>query len=462
MANDLAQGIIGHRMAQDLTQGAISPLLYRLTAPMVLGIMAMFLFNLVDTYFISLLGTQPLAAISFTFPVTMLVMNMAIGLSIATGAVVSRSLGQKDHTQAKQWIGSSLYLSIFISICLAGVGIFIQKPIFELLGAGPELIPLIASYMNWWFSGSVFLIVLIVINASIRATGNTKLPSLVMMFSAALNGVLDPLLIFGIGPFPELGMQGAAIATFIAWIIAFFIILRVLISQDLITFQPSPHIRAQWKKLLSLGIPAAMTNMLGPLANGILVAWVAQYGTVAVAAYGVGSRLEPLALIVVMAFTASLPPFVGQNHGAGQHQRIEDAVIKSIQFIFAWQLLVYVVLCLLANPISQLFSDDPIVREVIKTFLYIVPMSYAGLGISLISTATVNSLHKPKISLAINALRLFALYVPLAWLGNHWWGLTGLFWGCAIANLLLGILVMSAFQKVRRDSSWSHHLLSVQ
>lgn len=461
MANDLAQGIIGQRMAQDLTQGEISPLLYRLTAPMVMGIMAMFLFNLVDTYFISLLGTQPLAAISFTFPVTMLVMNLAIGLSIATGAVVSRSLGQKDHTQAKQWIGSSLYLSIFISICLAGVGIFIQKPIFELLGAGPELIPVIASYMNWWFSGSVFLIVLIVINASIRATGNTKLPSIVMLFSAVLNGVLDPLLIFGIGPFPELGIQGAAIATFIAWVIAFLVILRVLISQDLIAFRPSVHIYTQWKKLLSLGIPAALTNMLGPLASGILVAWVAQYGTVAVAAYGVGSRLEPLALIVVMAFTASLPPFVGQNHGAGQHQRIEDAVIKSIQFIFAWQLLVYVLLCLLANPISQLFSDDPSVRDIIKTFLYIVPMSYAGLGISLISTATVNSLHKPKISLAINALRLFVLYVPLAWLGNHWWGLTGLFWGCAIANLLLGILVMGAFQKVRSDVSWSAPLLKV-
>ena len=315
-------------MAQDLTQGAISPLLYRLTAPMVLGIMAMFLFNLVDTYFISLLGTQPLAAISFTFPVTMLVMNMAIGLSIATGAVVSRSLGQKDHTQAKQWIGSSLYLSVLISICLAGLGIVIQKPIFELLGAGSELVPLIASYMNWWFSGSVFLIVLIVINASIRATGNTKLPSLVMLFSAVLNGILDPLLIFGIGPFPALGIQGAAIATFIAWVMAFLIILRVLIKQGLITFQPSPLIRAQWKKLLSLGIPAALTNMLGPLANGILVAWVAKYGTVAVAAYGVGSRLEPLALIVIMAFTASLPPFVGQNHGAGHHQRIEDAVME--------------------------------------------------------------------------------------------------------------------------------------
>ncbi len=177
-------------MAKDLTQGAIAPWLYRLTAPMVLGIMAMFLFNLVDTYFISLLGTQPLAAISFTFPVTMLVINMGIGLSIATGAVVARALGQKDQQQTTLWISSSFYLAILIALVLMTVGLTFQDAIFQLLGAGPELLPLISAYMNWWFAGSVLLIILIVVNASVRATGNTKLPSLVMLFSALLNGIL--------------------------------------------------------------------------------------------------------------------------------------------------------------------------------------------------------------------------------------------------------------------------------
>jgi len=448
-------------MAKDLTQGAIGPWLYRLTAPMVLGIMAMFLFNLVDTYFISMLGTLPLAAVSFTFPVTMMVMNMAIGLSIATGAVVARAMGQKDQEQARGWISSSFYLSIFIGLILAVIGVLIQEPVFLMLGASEELLPVIASYMNWWFAGSIFLIVLIVINASIRATGNTKLPSLVMLFSALLNGVLDPILIFGFGPIPQMGIQGAAIATLISWVLAFLVMMRVLMRQQLISLSLSTALLKNWNKLISLGLPAALTNMLGPLANGILVAWVAKYGTEAVAAYGVGSRLEPLALIVIMAFTASLPPFVGQNHGAGQNDRIESAVIKSIQFILVWQMLVYAGLCLFAEPISLLFSDDEAVRSIIKTFIYILPISYAGLGISLVSTATINSLHKPRISLGINTLRLFFLYIPLAWLGNHFWGLTGLFWGCALANLLLGVFVLAAFQKVRTDTRWSSKLLSV-
>jgi len=343
-------------MAKDLTQGAIAPWLYRLTAPMVLGIMAMFLFNLVDTYFISLLGTQPLAAISFTFPVTMLVINMGIGLSIATGAVVARALGQKDQQQTTLWISSSFYLAILIALVLMTVGLTFQDAIFQLLGAGPELLPLISAYMNWWFAGSVLLIILIVVNASVRATGNTKLPSLVMLFSALLNGILDPLLIFGIGPFPELGIKGAAIATLISWLLALLLIMRFMIRNQLISFRLNHAFINSWKKLVSLGVPAAFTNMLGPLANGLLVAWVAQYGTTAIAAYGVGSRLEPLALIVVMAFTASLPPFVGQNHGAGEHKRIEEALVKSMQFIMIWQLLVYVAMALLAEPISLLFS----------------------------------------------------------------------------------------------------------
>jgi len=448
-------------MAKDLTQGAIAPWLYRLTAPMVLGIMAMFLFNLVDTYFISLLGTQPLAAISFTFPVTMLVINMGIGLSIATGAVVARALGQKDQQQTTLWISSSFYLAILIALVLMTIGLTLQDTIFQLLGAGPELLPLISAYMTWWFAGSVLLIILIVVNASVRATGNTKLPSLVMLFSALLNGILDPLFIFGIGPFPELGIKGAAIATLISWLLALLLIMRFMIRNQLISFRLNHAFINSWKKLVSLGVPAAFTNMLGPLANGLLVAWVAQYGTTAIAAYGVGSRLEPLALIVVMAFTASLPPFVGQNHGAGEHKRIEEALVKSMQFIMIWQLLVYVAMALLAEPISLLFSDDADVREVIKIFIYILPISYFGLGFSLVTTATINSLHKPRISLLINALRLFILYVPLAWIGNHYWGLTGLFWGCAMANLLVGLTVMLLFNKVRNDQGLRNKLLEV-
>lgn len=447
-------------MSTDLTQGSIGKWLYKLTSPMVVGILAIFLFNLVDTYFISLLGTEPLAAVSFTFPVTMLIMNMAIGLSIATGAITARSLGQKNIEQARVWVTTSLYLALLIGVVMGGLGLIFQASIFRLLGADEALLPIIAQYMNWWLSGCVVLIILVVVNASIRATGNTKLPSFMMLGSALLNGIFDPLLIFGIGPFPELGIQGAAIATVLSWSIAFIGLFRYLLKKDLITLSLPAQLFQHWGQLIKLGLPASITNMLGPLANGIIVAWVADYGVHAVAAYGVGSRIEPLALIVVMAFTASLPPFVGQNHGAGQDSRIETALIKSMQFVFVWQLLVYAALSLLATPISLLFSDEPEVQDIIQTFIYIVPLSYFAVGFILVSTATINALHKTHWSLNINLLRLCVLYLPSAWIGHTLGGLNGLFWGCAIGNILMGSIILMLFRRIRHHPHMRQRILS--
>lgn len=436
-------------MKNDLTQGSISDWLVKLTSPMVLGILSIFLFNLVDTYFISMLGTAPLAAVSFTFPATMMVMNIAIGLSIATGAVVAKAIGQKNQEQTRNWVSSSFYLSILLGLIISVIGYTTQEWVFTKMGAEASLIPLIKEYLNTWYLGCIFLIVMIAVNACIRATGNTKLPSLIMLFSAVLNGILDPLLIFGIGPFPELGIQGAAIATIISWGVAFFVIIHTLLKMELLRFSLPDNFSMASKSLLKLGIPASLTNMLGPLANGFLVAWVATYGTHAVAAYGVGSRLEPLALIVIMALTASLPPFVGQNFGAKKFERIEEALKKSIFFVIAWQLVVYVMLVLLAKPISQIFSDDLNVQTIIQTFLYILPISYTGLGICLVSTSTMNALHLPKYSLFVNILRLFILYIPMAWIGHLYFGLNGIFWGCALANILIGMYVFWMFYRVK-------------
>jgi putative MATE family efflux protein len=447
-------------MTTDLTQGPVSNWLYKLTAPMVLGILAIFLFNLVDIYFVSLLGTEPLAALSFTFPATMMVMNLAIGLSIATGAVVSRSIGQNIKNQTRNWVTSSFYLSIFVGLIIAVLGYISQDWVFSKMGAEPQLIPLIREYLDYWYPGSIFLVVMIAVNSSIRATGNTKLPSLIMLASALINGILDPIFIFGWGPVPAMGIKGAALATCISWAIGFVIIMRTLINLNLIQFTLPQNFLSAWKDLTKLGIPAALTNMLGPLANGIIVAWVATYGTQAVAAYGVGSRLEPMAVILIMALTASLPPFVGQNFGAGKIDRIEEALKRSMAFLIGWQLAVYVLLVLFAQPVSQIFSEDVDVQNIIQTFLYILPVSYMGLGICLVSTSTINALHKPKYSLLITAVRLFVLYIPLAWAGHVFFGLNGIFWGCALGNLLIGAYILAMFYRVTKSATLREKFIS--
>ncbi|MEL7309508.1 MAG: MATE family efflux transporter, partial [Pseudomonadota bacterium] len=212
----------------DLLNSPILPTLKKMTIPMIFGMITLMMFNLVDTFFISLLGTEPLAAVSFTFPVTFTVISLAIGLGIGTSAVIARALGSDKLDEARFDASMSLLVSVVMVFSLSVVGYLLIEPIFKLLGAGEQVLPLIHDYMSVWFLGSVFLITPMVGNSVLRASGDTKTPSIVMGGAGLINAILDPMLIFGFGPIPALGIQGAAIASVIAWSVAVVIILYIL------------------------------------------------------------------------------------------------------------------------------------------------------------------------------------------------------------------------------------------
>ena len=201
-----------------MTEVPVGPSLIRLAVPMIFGLVSIMLFNLVDTFYISLIGVQELVAISFTFPVTFTLMSFSFGIGIGAAAVISRAIGEGDHHRVQRLTTDSLLLVALIIICVAGLNYFSLNSIFTLMGASAESLPLIKEYMITWLSGVVFVVIPIVGNSAIRATGDTKTPSWIMMIAAVVNAVLDPLLIFGYGPFPELGIKGAAIATVISYI----------------------------------------------------------------------------------------------------------------------------------------------------------------------------------------------------------------------------------------------------
>ncbi|MFK8017044.1 MAG: MATE family efflux transporter, partial [Gammaproteobacteria bacterium] len=197
----------------DILSGPINPILRRMTGPMVIGILVSMLFQTVDTYFISRLGTAELAAISFVFPVTFTILNLVIGLGIAMSITVGKAIGQGRHIKAARIATESLMLSLLLSILLCAVGYFLTDSLFAKLGATPSTLVLIRQYMDIWFGFAVLLAMPMTCNAAIRATGDTKCPSILMMVSGLVNVVLDPILIFGFGPIPAMGMAGAAWAT---------------------------------------------------------------------------------------------------------------------------------------------------------------------------------------------------------------------------------------------------------
>ncbi len=433
----------------DLLNSPILPTLKKMTIPMIFGMITLMMFNLVDTFFISLLGTEPLAAVSFTFPVTFTVISLAIGLGIGTSAVIAKALGSDKLDEARFDASIALLISVVLVFCLSVVGYVFITPIFELLGAGQQVLPLIHDYMSVWFLGSVFLITPMVGNSVLRASGDTKTPSLVMGGAGLINAVLDPILIFGLGPIPALGIQGAAIASVIAWSFAVVIILYILAIKNglLSLYAGQQTIIGAIRKILKIGLPAAGANMLTPIAMAVMTALVAKHGPEAVAAFGVGSRIESIASLVVLALSMTLPPFVSQNFGAGKLDRVKEAYITTLKFVMIWQFGIYLLLLLTSGFIAHVFGKEQAVIDVIKLFIYILPLSYGLQGVIILSNSSFNALHKPMNALILSIIRLFVFYVPIAYVGSEIAGLTGLFIGAAVGNLFTAFVAYKWFIK---------------
>lgn len=426
-----------------LLTAPMTSVLLRMTGPMILGIVAILAFNLVDTFFIGMLGTQALAAISFTFPVTFVVTSLAMGLGAGLSAVMGHALGQGKHEEAARITTDNLFLAVLLVTLIAVAGALTIHPLFRLLGASDALIALIYDYMLIWYLTVPMLVLPMVGNAAIRATGDTKTPSLVMTVAGLVNGVLDPLLIFGIGPFPEWGIRGAAIATSLSWLMAMLVSLYILRHREGLLrwrLSPRPQLLAHWRALLHVAVPASFTNMLNPLANAVLMTIFAGLGTEVVAAYGAASRVEALLLIVMMALSSVLAPFISQNCGAGNPARAKAALQLCMRFALLFQLAVYALTWLLAPFIADLFSDHPQVVRLIVLYLHLVPIGYGFQGMVMLLASALNGVRASSISFLFNGLRLFVFLLPGAWLGTKLGGEQGIYLGILLANLAAGTL----------------------
>jgi putative MATE family efflux protein len=437
-----------NKHSYNLSEGSIQKSLIRMTTPMIIGMLLLFTFSLVDTLFISFLGTEALAAISFTFPVTFTIMSLAIGLGIGASAVVGKYLGRSEYEKAKEASTVINYISLLLAAIVVAVCWFFMDSIFHLMGARESLMPSIREYMLVWFPGSIMIVCIMTGNSILRACGDTKTPSILMAGAGLINAILDPIFIFGLGPIPAMGIQGAAWATVIAWGVCYFYLMYILVIQkELVSGSlPSrPTMLSSGREMLRIGVPAAGANMMTPLAAGIMTAIAASFGDEAVAAFGVGARLEPMATLIVLAMSSSLPPLISQNFGAGKINRVEEAYRLSIKFILGWQMLVYVVLALGAGLIASTFSDDPEVIGTIKLFLWILPLGYGMQGIIILTNSSLNALHRPMSALYLSSTRFFVFYVPLAYVGSQWFGLVGFFGGALCGNLLMAAISLRTF-----------------
>ena len=444
----------------NLVDGSIQRSLIRMTTPMIIGMLALFTFQLVDTWFISFLGTESLTAISFTFPVTFTVMSLAIGLGIGASAVVAKALGSSQFEKAKEAATVINYISLILACLVVIISWILMEDIFTLMGANDRLLIPIRDYMVVWLPGSVLVVCIMTSNSILRGYGDTKTPSILMAAAAFSNALLDPLFIFGIGPFPELGIQGAALATVISWMLGFCYLFYLLVFKMELVSRSLPNkttLKNSGLDMLSIGVPAAGANMMTPLAAGIMTAIAAGFGDSTVAAFGVGARIEPIATLLVLAISSSLPPLISQNYGAGRLDRIKEAYRIATRFILVWQLIIYLLLAVGAGILASIFSEDPEVVEAIKLFVWIMPLGYGLQGIIILTNSSLNALHRPLNALILSIARFFVFYLPLAYVGSVYFGLYGFFAGAVCGNLLMAVISWRTF---KRALSGEQQLLS--
>lgn len=427
----------------DLKTGDIRQHLVRMTVPMIWGIAAIISFQLVDTYYVSLLGTTPLAAMTFTFPVTFFVFSIIMGFGIAMSSVVSRLIGEGREEDVKRVTTHGLILAFGVGTFIAILGFVLRDAIFAAMGADEDMRPLIHQYMTIWFFGAPFMAVPFVGNSAMRAAGSATAPAVIMVSAAVLNAALAPFLVFGLAGFPRLELQGAAIATVFSNVVSMIAALYILgVRKKMIL----PRVRMHWhefgdsaKRLLFIALPAGLTAAVGPFVNTIIISLLAGYSTEAVAAFGIATRIEAFAFIILMALAVGMSPIIGQNFGAGNFDRVNRTLRTAIGFSVFWCIGVAILLMAFAQSVAGIFSDDNIVVYYAKMSFLIIAPSYLFNALVNGWSSAFNAMGKPQMSLAMTIIKMLVLLIPSVIIGAKTGGIMGVFCAIALVNIVTGL-----------------------
>lgn len=440
---------------RDLTKGPVAGHLARLGLPMVAGIAAVLSISLADTYFLGKLGTEELAAISFTFPVVLVVTSIAIGMSAGAASVLARAIGRGDEHDVRRFATDSLLLTLALFAFVSAAGWLLVRPLFAALGAEGAVLDMVVSYMRPWFIGVPLLAVPMVAMGMIRANGDAVTPSLVMVVGAVINVVVDPILIFGGFGIAPMGVEGAAWATVVARAVTLPPVLAIIVFRERMMTREVPRPGAfadsAWK-VLRVGIPAAGSNMINPIAIGVVTAILATYGNEAVAAFGVATRIETLATLPMLALSSAIGPIAGQNWGREKPERTLRAMRDAFLFVVLCGLVLGGGFFLFGEAIARLFSGDSVVINMAVSYLTIVGLTLGGYGIVINASAAYNAIDKAFIGLMFTMLRSLVLYIPLVMVATVYGPPWLVFFGIAATNIIAGALVASlAFLLVRRS-----------
>lgn len=427
-----------------LADQSLARALFSMTWPMLFGVVALMSFQLVDSVFISMLGTEPLAALGFTLPLQQLLIGVQIGIGIASTALISRAIGAGKSERAKQLGGVVVVAGCCVSLVLCTIIWLLRIPLLNALGAGAELLPYTESYWLPWLASAWLGAFLYFANSISRAQGDTRLPGLMMVITSVINVLLDPLFIFTFG----WGLPGAAYATVVACMVGSTIMYARIIKRHWLAFEPSKlPIRAALRDIFNISVPAMLSQLMPGAAALLATRIVAGFGGAAIAAWTLGSRLEFFSIVIVLALTMALPPMVGRLLGSRQLERVRSLVLIAVRFVIGLQVIVALFWLASRGLLAPALAPDAQTEVYLMSYMLWVPMSYAALGVCMLMVSVCNALGLPLRAVWISVLRLFACYLPAIGLGAMWAGMSGLYIGVLMGNLAAGLLSWQLYKQ---------------
>ncbi|ELY85985.1 MATE family efflux transporter [Natrinema altunense] len=402
----------------DLTSGGIAKPLFYLSLPIIVTNLLQTAYNLIDTFWLGQYSTEALAAISFAFPMVFLLISVGMGLSVAGSVLVAQHIGADEEAEAEYAASQTVALSLLGASVLGLIGYVFVNGLLGLFGASQDVLPLATDYMQVISLGMPFMFGFFVFIALMRGYGDTITPMLVMFGSVLLNVVLDPFLIFGWGPFPTLGIEGAAVATVISRALALVVGLAIMFrgtrGVKIRLRQMRPDL-AFAKKIVSIGFPASIEGMGRALSINLLLVIVGLFPTYVVAAYGIGTRVFSVVFLPAIAVARGVETMTGQNVGADKPDRAAAAADFAARIMFLVLGVMGIVAWFGARPITAAFTDDAQVIEVGVTFLRYVAPSFGFIGVMRAYNGSFRGTGKTLTAAAIVLVTYAAVRLPIAY-----------------------------------------------
>ncbi len=437
---------------KNFTTGSINRAIVLLSIPMILEMIMEAFFAVVDVFFVSKVSINAVATVGLTESVITLVYSIAIGLSMATTAMVARRIGENNREKAAVAAVQAIAITVVISLIISLLGLVFAEDILRVMGGSETLIEEGVAYTQIIFAGNMVIMLLFLLNAIFRGAGDAAIAMRALWLANILNMILDPCFIFGLGPFPEMGVAGAAIATNIGRGIGVCFQLYILLRGKVIIKIARQHVRIVWDiilRLLRVSIGGMGQYLIASASWIFLMRIISEFGESAVAGYTISIRMIIFAILPAWGMANATATLVGQNLGANQPARAEKSVWKSAFYTMLFLLGVSVIYFLFASPMVQLFHDGPIVVKYGVASLKIICLGYVFFAYGMVISQAFNGAGDTKTPTWINFVCFWLLQIPLAYLMgiSFKMGPNGVFWAVAISETVLAVIFVTIFRK---------------